>query len=82
MRGFALSDLLLATAIRPAKPVPIRWSDFSIAPVLAPVSKGGNLDIIWENYELGVRSGQTQYAVSITFQRQRTASGRIAAAII
>ncbi len=82
LRGFALSDLLLATAIRPAKSVPIRWSDFSIAPVLAPVTKGSTVDIIWENYELSARGGQTQYSVSITLQRQRTASGRIAAAIL
>ncbi len=81
-RGFGVSDLLLATALKPGKPVPVRWRDFNIAPLLGPLAQKGTVDVIWENYDLGARSGQTQYSVVITLERQRTASGRIAAAIL
>ena len=81
-RGFGLSDLLLATIAQPNKPTPVRWRDFNIAPLIESLPKQATLDVIWENYELGARSGQTQYSVSVTLQRQRSAGGRIAAAIL
>jgi GWxTD domain-containing protein len=82
LHGFGVSDILFATAAQPNKPAPVRWRDFNIAPLLGALPKQSKLDLIWENYDLGARAGQTQYAVAITLQRQRTASGRIAAAII
>ena len=82
LRGFGISDLLLAPAVQPAKRAPVRWSDFNVAPLLGSLPKQRTMDVIWENYELGARNGQTQYSVAITFQRQRSAAGRIAATIV
>ena len=81
-RGFGLSDLLLATFARPNKPVPARWSDFNIAPLLGALPSKSTLDIIWENYDVAARGGQSQYSIAITLQRQRSTGGRIAAAIL
>ncbi len=81
-RGFGLSDLLLATFSRPNKPAPARWSDFNIAPLLGALPSKSTLDIIWENYDVAARGGQSQYAIAITLQRQRSTGGRIAAAIL
>ncbi len=82
LRGFGISDLLLATAVQPGKRAPVRWSDFNVAPLLGALPRQRTVDVIWENYELGARNGQTQYSIAITLQRQRSASGRIAAAIV
>ncbi len=82
LHGFGMSDVLLATAAQPANRVPIRWRDFNVAPVLGAVPRRQTVEVIWENYELGARSGQTQYSVAITLQRQRSAAGRIAASIV
>ncbi len=81
-RGFGISDLLFATALTPGKPVPARWRDFNIAPLLGPLPTQGTVNLVWENYLFGARGGQTQYGVVITLERQRTAGGRIAAAIL
>lgn len=82
LQGFGISDLLLAGAAQPNKPSPKRWSDFNASPIFDALRTNGTLDIIWENYDLGVRGGQSVYSVAITIQRQRSAAGNIAAAVV
>lgn len=81
-RGFGLSDLLLASDARPNKATPSRWTDFSVAPVTRSIPKGGTLQIVWENYELGVRDGQAQYSIEMSIERTRGAASRIAAEVV
>ncbi len=80
--GFGVSDLLLATIVQPGKPVPVRWRDFNVAPLLGALPRQGRLEIVWENYDMGARTGQSQYSVAVTLQRERSAGGRIAAAVL
>jgi GWxTD domain-containing protein len=82
LRGFGMSDVLLATIAESRTPTPSRWRDFDFTPLLGTLPKRSNLEMVWENYELGQRNGQAQYQVTITVQRVRSAAGRIAAQII
>lgn len=81
LRGFGVSDPLLAAQVRPHATV-ARWSDFDVAPLFSFVPRGRNLEVVWETYELGARNLQTQYTVSVTLERQRSAPGRISASIL
>jgi GWxTD domain-containing protein len=82
VRGFGVSDVLLATAAQPRIAVPSRWRDFNVAPLVDGVARQAKLDLIWEMYELGNRGGRSQYTVTVTIQRRRSAAGRLAAAIV
>jgi hypothetical protein len=80
-RGFGMSDVVMATDARPNKPSPARWTDFSVAPLITEIAKGGTLYLIWENYELAARDGQSNYTIEITLERKRGLAGRIGAAV-
>lgn len=82
LRGFGMSDLLFATTAQPNKPAPARWMDFNVAPLVGPLAAKTSVEVIWENYELGARGGQTAYAVAVTLQRLRSSGGNIVATII
>ena len=82
LRGFGMSDVLLATTAESRTPTPNRWRDFDFTPLLGSLARRSNLEMIWENYELGQRNGQAQYQLTITVQRVRSTAGRIAAQII
>jgi GWxTD domain-containing protein len=81
-RGFGMSDLLVATEARSNKPTAVRWTDFSVAPLIAGIAKGGSLQLIWENYELANREGQANYSIAVTLERRRSAVGRIAIQVL
>jgi GWxTD domain-containing protein len=82
IKGFGMSDLLLASVVQPNKAVPVRWRDFNVAPVVESVSRKNKLEVIWENYDLGTRGGQSAYTVTATLERQRSGTGRIAASVL
>ena len=82
LRGFSTSDLVLASVAQPNTNPPSRWHDFNIAPLLGALPRQRNLELIWENYELGALQGRSQYQVALSLQRQRSATGRVAAAIV
>ena len=81
LRGFGMSDVVLATRVGPSVPAPARWRDFSVTPAFGSLASRGHFALLWENYELNARDGQAIYSVSITLQRERSGVGRIAAAI-
>jgi hypothetical protein len=81
MRGFGISDLLVASRTS-AAPTAKRWIDFDPEPVLGAVTKGSEIALVWENYELGQTGGTSRYEISIVIDRVRSLSGRIAAEII
>lgn len=81
-RGFGMSDLLLATEARPNKATAMRWTDFSVAPLITSIVRGGSLQLIWENYELGARDGEASYTIAVTLERQRSTAGRIATQVL
>jgi len=82
VRGFGMSDLLLASVVQPNQTAPQRWRDFNIVPLLGTIPKQATLEILWENYELSARDGQSRYTVAVTLQRQRSRAGRIAAELL
>lgn len=81
VRGFGISDVVLATQVT-SRPPAARWRDFSVAPLLGAVPRGSQLELLWEDYDVGVRNGQAQYDINITLQRRRSAAGRIAVEIV
>jgi GWxTD domain-containing protein len=69
--GFAMSDLLVAGAVAP-RPGDTggRWSDFEITPNLGRVRRGSPFSLLWETYDLQPRSGNNEYNVAITLERE------------
>jgi hypothetical protein len=80
LRGFGMSDLLLATTAEGNAPA--RWRDVRIAPLTAPVAAGGEVAVVWETYETGRRGTDAMYHVAITLQRDRAKGGRMGMRIV
>ncbi len=68
MRGFGMSDLLIATRSG-ANATAHRWSDISFTPLTGDVSRGGHVSVIWENYDVGRREGTASYHVTMSLVR-------------
>jgi hypothetical protein len=81
MRGFGLSDVLLATRTN-ASGAARRWNDFDPEPLLGDVRKGAQISLVWESYELGQRGTDARYEVVITIERGQSSVGKIAAQIV
>jgi GWxTD domain-containing protein len=81
VRGFGISDLLLASRIEP-RGTPARWRDFEVVPLVTQASASGELALIWENYDLTARDGQAQYTVTLSIEAQRGVAGRVLAEIV
>jgi hypothetical protein len=81
MRGFGMSDLLLASRTNVVTSAR-RWIDFDPELLLGDVKRGGEISLVWETYEAGNRSGDAQYDVSVTIDRESSRLGRIAAEIV
>jgi GWxTD domain-containing protein len=81
MRGFGLSDVLLATHVRSGATAR-RWIDFDPEALLGNLKRGGEISLVWETYELGERNGEARYEVAVTIDRGTSRVGRIAAEII
>jgi hypothetical protein len=82
VHGFGMSDVIVATVAEPTIAPPERWYDYGVAPLFNYVPRGGSLSLLWEVYEAGVRSGNVEYTVAISVERQRSGAGRVAAAIL
>lgn len=81
LRGFGMSDLLLGTRAGDA-PTAQRWHEIEVTPMLAPLPRGSDVTLIWENYEFGEQNQASQYEVTITLERERSGAGRILAEVI
>lgn len=79
--GFGLSDILLARTIERGPGAPRRWRDLVTQPLVGAAAAASDLAIVWENYELGSRDGTAEYEVTVVIERERSATGRIAARI-
>ncbi|HYV97527.1 MAG TPA: GWxTD domain-containing protein [Gemmatimonadaceae bacterium] len=82
LRGFGISDVLLATSLRSELAAPARWTDLDAAPLAGPQPKGAPLGLVWENYSLTNEDGHARYAVTLTLERVRGGSGRVVAEIL
>jgi hypothetical protein len=82
LRGFGMSDVLLATRIGERSGTASRWNDVTVTPLLGPIERDAQLGLVWENYEFGDQSGASSYSVVVTIQRERGRTGRIAAQVI
>lgn len=76
MFGFGMSDLLLATSAT-MSPTARRWSDVEFIPSLGNLQKGGQVSIIWENYDVGRRGSDAEYHVTMTLAREETFGGKM-----
>lgn len=84
-RGFAISDLVLASSAVPRRGATgRRWSDLQITPIIGRIAPRGELTLVWENYEFGrdSTSGNSRYTIAVTIERERSTGGRIAARIL
>jgi GWxTD domain-containing protein len=81
-RGLGISDMLIATSAEPKGGAAKRWSDYAIEPTAGAISRSGQLTLVWENYEFGKKDDATQYTVTITLTRERSAAGQLAANIL
>jgi len=83
LRGFGISDILLAERVAPRAGDASRWSEFTIVPNTGVFRRGQSVDLLWETYDLGQRDGAARYKVSITLSRVRgTGAGAWVARVI
>jgi GWxTD domain-containing protein len=80
--GFGMSDVVLATRVEARATPPARWNEIDMAAAAGPLPHGGQLSLVWENYEFASREGASAYRVTITIARERSRVGRIAAQLI
>ncbi|HKS06652.1 MAG TPA: GWxTD domain-containing protein [Gemmatimonadaceae bacterium] len=80
-RGFAISDVLIASSAR-ASGGERRWSDANATPLVGPIAKNATISLIWENYDLGATNGAARYDIAVVLQRQQSVAGRIAARVV
>jgi GWxTD domain-containing protein len=81
MSGAGMSDVLVASSASDAAAPGTRWKDLSIVPNAGAVSRGAPISLVWENYDLGLRSGSANYDVSVSIIPQKSSAGKIVAAI-
>jgi hypothetical protein len=78
LHGFGISDLLIVgSADAPAASG--RWNSLHAQPSAGVVSRGGQLSVLWENYEFAPRDGSIVYDAVLTLKREQSATGRISA---
>jgi hypothetical protein len=81
MRGFGMSDLLIASRAT-SRGTAARWTDLVLSPLVGTVARQGTLARVWENYELGADQGAARYGLAVTIERQRSLAGRIVATVV
>jgi hypothetical protein len=77
-----VSDLLLATSVAQQQAPGARWPAAGATPLVGAMPRGGELTVVWENYEFAQDSGSARYSVSLSIVRERSAGGRIAARVL
>ena len=80
-RGFGLSDVVIAKHA-PLTPTARRWNDIAIDPWLGDLTKGAELSLVWENYELGRDGSDAHYDIAVSIEAERSKGGRIAASVL
>jgi GWxTD domain-containing protein len=81
-QGFGTSDVLLVGSAAP-RPGARRWNDIDVDPIAGSVGRGGQIALVWENYELGQAEGSAKYGVTVTIERRyKQAINRIRARVI
>jgi GWxTD domain-containing protein len=80
LRGFGMSDVLLATHTS-ASGTAHRWNELAAVPLAGSVQRNRSIDLVWETYELAESDGQARYDITIALDRRRAAAGRIAVTI-
>jgi hypothetical protein len=70
LRGFGMSDLLVATSAAPRQRVARRWRDLAIQPNGASVAPAARFVMVWEVYDLTPGpDGRTRWRVRIKRER-------------
>jgi GWxTD domain-containing protein len=82
LRGFGISDVLIATKASERAQTPIRWSDLAFVPLVGPTLREVPLTLIWENYDLTNDGGTARYGVRIIVTPDGGRGGRVAARVI
>ena len=81
-RGFGLSDVLLVANATPRAGAR-RWSDIDVAPTAGTIPHGGQVALIWENYDFGQADGSAKYSVTVSIERRyKETINRIRARVI
>ena len=75
LRGFGISDVLLATRVAEGRNRALRWNDFDVAPLAGPVSRANPLSLLWENYDFSNDRGASHYTVAIIVERDLSPVG-------
>jgi len=81
LHGFGVSDVVLASRVS-AGTAAARWKDVDFTPFAGPLPHGGEVSLVWENYDLEQRDGTASYGVSVAILRERSRAGRIAAQLV
>jgi len=70
LRGFGMSDVLIAATATPRKGSARRWSDLTVQPNGASVAPGARFAMVWEVYDLTAdRNGRVRWRVRIKRER-------------
>jgi hypothetical protein len=64
MRGFGMSDVVLADSLPMQNPAR-RWSDLDFRPLGSSTTRGTQIALVWETYEVGSVGGIARYDVEI-----------------
>jgi GWxTD domain-containing protein len=75
LRGFGLSDLLLAQQPGPVATAD-RWHQLGVTPI-APRIPGGTFALIWETYDLAERDGEASFEIRISIRPLQSGFQRI-----
>lgn len=81
MRGFGMSDLLLAAHTETPTSAR-RWSDIDFTPLTGSIQRGGEASVIWENYEVGQRDGSAEYHVAMTLVSEELFTRKVSMSIL
>lgn len=78
LRGFGLSDVLVAERVAPRASVgaDTRWTDFNIVPNAARLRRGQPYALLWEVYDAAASEGQLRYNVAVTLRKVGAAPTR------
>ena len=75
MRGFGMSDLLVAASAKPRTTTVRRWSDLTYTPNGAVIAPRANFDLAWEVYDLQpAADGRVRWSVEIRREQGTSAT--------
>ena len=82
IRGFGMSDVIIAAAVADGAAPATRWHEFVITPAPDTLPGTRGIAIAWEAYGLSVKDGMQRYAVSLVLEKaSKSVAGRIVAQI-